>query len=88
MKLPQVLEPRILTFSKEIPGTPLVEVRIDFKDRMIPLEFRVRMSTKDDFVEFGCGRDTLEGRAERGVEVDAIPMALGSNEHQRSLVLG
>jgi hypothetical protein len=55
MKLPQVLKPLILTFSEEVPGPPFVEMRIDFKDRMIPLEFRVRMSTKDDFVEFGCG---------------------------------
>jgi hypothetical protein len=77
-----------LTFTEEIPGPPFVEMRIDFKDRMIPLELRVRMSTKDDFVEFGCGRDALEIRAEHGVEVDTIPMALGSNEHQRSLVLG
>lgn len=81
MKLPQVLESLILTFSEEVLGPPFVEMRIDFKDRMIPLEFRVGMSTKDDFVELGCGRDTLEVRAERRVEVDAIPKAFGSNEH-------
>ena len=63
-------------------------MRIYFKDRMIPLEFRVRMSTKDNLVEFGCGGEALEIRAQRWVEVDTISMAFGSNEHQRSQVLG